>query len=273
MLFVLQEKNQFEQFNIFRNVAVVIGSLVTGKVYQKLNQHLLFSAALLLMATCVFVAPSCGSFWSFLVTMTLQGFFASFIVVGEEDWTQNWDAIVCLLPNSQLFLPHDSVHVSGSIVFLMDLWGNKSDPFVQARTLFLFVGNMLCVQVAKQFLADRTSVRTNVTTDVAGFANTTDTSPTQADRFESDIKNAYFFTGALCIVGMVTQILSWIHSGHKLNYLLQDTEEETSSLSQQNPEFSAQNTCCLSCLSSFALSHSLDLCMMKYFELLEYLSL
>ena len=71
------------EFNIFRNAALIVGSFVIGKVYQKLNQHLLFAGSLLVMGTCVFVAPFCERFWIFSVVMSLQGFFTSFIIVGK----------------------------------------------------------------------------------------------------------------------------------------------------------------------------------------------
>ncbi len=76
-----------------RNVALVVGSLVAGQIYKRLNPHLLLATVLFLMGTCVFVAPFCGSFWSFLIVMTLHGFFNSFMSVGEETIQQsckNW---------------------------------------------------------------------------------------------------------------------------------------------------------------------------------------
>ncbi len=72
-------------FCILRYAALVVGSLIAGKVYQKLNQHLLFATVLFLMGTCVFVAPSCGNLWSFLITMALHGFFDGFLAVGKID--------------------------------------------------------------------------------------------------------------------------------------------------------------------------------------------
>ncbi len=44
---------------------------------------------------------------------------------------------------------------SGGNAYIMDLWKENSDPFVQAVCLFFFIGCVLCVQVAKQFMSSR----------------------------------------------------------------------------------------------------------------------
>ncbi len=130
----------------------------------------------------------------------------------------------------------------------MDLWKENSDPFVQAVCLFFFVGNILCVQVSKQFLADRVpptsrdSLFETNHTNVSAFespdtTNTTDTAPGLSSSFESDIEKAYFIFGASCIVGTVIQILSWCHSGCKLSQVLQVTEGEAQSPSAHNSNF------------------------------------
>ncbi len=81
-------------FAFIRYIALLIGCLLAGKVYQKMNQYLYFGLSLSLMGTCVFVAPFFGSFWSFLMVMSLHGFFTAFISVGKPWCEQKYN---CLL--------------------------------------------------------------------------------------------------------------------------------------------------------------------------------
>lgn len=130
---------------------------------------------------------------------------------------------------------------SGGNVFLTDLWGNQSDPFVQARSLFFLLGCVMCVQVAKQFLAERGvpsgTGKTNLTNyqeELSNSTNTTDMVPDQPDGFESNIENMYYVLGALCIVGTAIQIFCWLHLGCKLKYSLVGIENKTQSQSSQD---------------------------------------
>ena len=118
------------------------------------------------------------------------------------------------------------ISIAGGYSFIIDLCGDNSDPFIQALVLFAKFGGVLCVQMTKPFLAERTpsgqtaneSSRTNGTKEEL-ISNSTETMTTFeiASSFESDIECAYFILGASCIVGTILQILSWFHSGCKLS--------------------------------------------------------
>ncbi len=62
---------------------MVVGCLTAGKLYLKSNEHLFIGGSLLLMGSCLYVAPFCGSLWTLVVTMVLQGFFSGFFTVGK----------------------------------------------------------------------------------------------------------------------------------------------------------------------------------------------
>ncbi len=122
---------------------------------------------------------------------------------------------------------------------MIDLWGNASDPLLQALHFIATVGCMLCVQISKQFLARRDQITLISLPKVNGSAvesNTKSTDfPTPTDQnftrtpnnFGSDIQNVFFIVGACCFIGSVMLLASWIFYDCKLSHFEKDTEEET----------------------------------------------
>ncbi len=139
----------------------------------------------------------------------------------------------------------------GCSAFVIDLWGKKSDPFLQASLFFGTIGCTLSVQVAKQFLAERDPLTSdnflsNIT--VNGSTKTNHTSETiytfstaTPGGFQSHIDKAYFIIGALCVVGTVVQLVSWVHSACKLHHWLQHTKGKMQSSSPGRPSFHGSN--------------------------------
>ncbi len=141
---------------------------------------------------------------------------------------------------------------SGSSAFTIDLWGKKSDPFLQATLFCAYFGGMGCVQLAKLFLAERQPEldtdwsQNNFTSEIDGLQlfdilNTTDLHK----HFQSDVEHVYFIVGALCIAGTVMLIFTWFHSGCQLTHWLQGTEREAISPSVQSGDVDTLTKCCL----------------------------
>ncbi len=152
----------------------------------------------------------------------------------------------CVSTNEELFLRLS--YILGVNSFIMDLWGDKSDPFIQALCLFFGVGAVLCVQVAKQFLACRPTdsilFKTNSSENVFGLYNSTNVPDMVHEvpiSFQSDYEIAYYILGAFCIVGAVVQIVSWVHSGNKLCHLLPGQEGKIQSPSLQSSQLYEHN--------------------------------
>ena len=111
--------------------------------------------------------------------------------------------------------------------------------------------------MSKPFLADRVPS--------ANMLNTTNTSREEfapftmlnttfkKGNFETDIYNVYFLFGSCCMVGMILQLVSWLHTGCKLCFSLQLVEGQTETPSLHHPQL--QHSCnlvslCLSVLLS-----------------------
>ncbi len=156
------------------------------------------------------------------------------------------------------------MYISGGDTFTIDLWGDASDPVLQALHFFTTVGCMISFQIAKPFLADR------LPTGTSWFVtNTTEQSNTNAmdtvtsslknitnmpTNFQSDVENVYFIVGACCIVGTLLLLVSWLCSSCKLNHSLQG---QTKDQSGQRSRSQARSKC-------YLLVTSLILCFISF---------
>ncbi len=95
---------------------------------------------------------------------------------------------------------------------------------------------MLCVQVAKLFLAKRIPLendlfRSNVTADEEFVPHHNPNASGKQEAFETDVENVYFIVGAMSFLGSILQIIGWLQSGCKFGHWTQDTEKEDQALS------------------------------------------
>ena len=67
----------------FRNVGMLMGCLTAGQVADKINQHALQSAALLMIGVTLSSAPWSQNCVLFSFIIAVQGFFAGIHSVGE----------------------------------------------------------------------------------------------------------------------------------------------------------------------------------------------
>ncbi len=120
-----------------------------------------------------------------------------------------------------------------------------SDSLVQAYHSTATFGCVVCVQVAKQFLAERVPfvvadsvmLRPNMSTKDTFVLPEYPSSPNAPSSFATDVEYVYFIFGTYCIVGMVMHVACWFYSGCKLSNSLHYREEETKTSSSQNPPF------------------------------------
>ncbi len=145
------------------------------------------------------------------------------------------------------------LNISGGNAFIIDLWGEASDSCVQALYFFATVGSILCVQISKQFLADRGPSfanhvhRINFTVEES-ITNSTDSKVQNHHNstkvtFESDVQNVYFIAGTCSIIGSLMLFVSWLHSGCKLCHSPEDGEEEVQGQSSQSTKSESTKKC------------------------------
>lgn len=135
--------------------------------------------------------------------------------------------------------PEDRVllFLSGSSAFTIDLWGNQSDPFLQATLFFASIGCVLCVQVSKQFLAERVNTETGVEIPMnftaeyyarnssAPAPSVLDNATETSNSFHSEVENVFYIIAAISCFGAAMQMTCWFHSGCSLSHL-QNTRGE-----------------------------------------------
>ncbi len=147
------------------------------------------------------------------------------------------------------------MHISGGNAFTIDLWGDASDPYLQALHFFATVGCTLCVQIAKPFLAERVHqseaylVGVNCTQEET-MSNTPDhTTPVCLNttkipnKFESDVQNVFFIVGAFCVFGTLMLLVSWVFSGCKWSHTPQTTIEDAQKQSVQSSTSPRRSKC------------------------------
>lgn len=134
---------------------------------------------------------------------------------------------------------------SGGSAFTIDLWDKDSDPFLQAIFFCASLGAVMCIQLAKLFIAERNLEQES---NVSGknFTTLHQFPPHQETHksFESHIEIVYFIFGALSVVGTAMLMCSWLHSGCKLCHWVHNTENEAKTL-LESPQFHKPKTLCL----------------------------
>ncbi len=143
---------------------------------------------------------------------------------------------------------------AASTAHLIVLWGERSDPYLQALQFFGMVGSLLCVLAAKPFLSSRMSDQE----DLVNLDNATTTANLPDSTEDSQlfvplnclwlVKNStvtyYVIVGVVAVVGGLLHMVDTWRSGWNLSHL-SGTRNQMNRDSRQESDFEPRYQSCM----------------------------
>lgn len=160
------------------------GAIIGGFIYRFLNRGALYPLLILTKGLCVALIPLYAKYNAFLCFSAIIG-----LVSGAADTSVN--------------------------VWILDIWGDKSAPFVQALQFFWALGFIVSPLISNPFLSKNDQQVAKNMTFVNNVANTTEFSVKhetidQSLAPKSLLHVPYGIAGALCLIGSISLLAIYL---------------------------------------------------------------